>query len=399
MQVVFKRPGMRVPVKSWAAELDEKTTEQLVNAAEIPAVYHHVAVMPDAHLGYGVPIGAVVALEGAVSPDMVGVDVACGVLAVPTSASKVSTQEVETIIGRLREVIPTGRHHHEEPVPERYMPDGWGGLIVVGQQFDSARHQLGTLGGGNHFIEIQQGSDTAIWIMIHSGSRNLGYRVAKYYSKEAARLNEMWFTSSGYYKGKWVPSRLAKQKLSSIPRGSPVAGFYLEEMRYCMRFAKASRALMMQRVAEIFTEVTGEAVLPEVAPIDVHHNYVAIEHHYGKNVWVHRKGAILARKGTICIIPGSQGTHSYIGRGLGNSEAFHSCSHGAGRKMGRRQATRELNLAEEQAKLEGVVHSVRTQAELDEAPGAYHDIDQVMDQQTDLVNIKLMLTPLGVLKG
>ena len=249
----------------------------------------------------------------------------------------------------------------------------------------------------NHFLEIQAGDDGNVWLMVHSGSRNVGYKVAKHYSDVAKKLNEKWYTDAGVIGGKWYPSRLVKNDLAILPIGTREARDYLAEMKYCLEFARANRALMMLRAVGIFEEVTGGGVVGDA--IDIHHNYVVIEHHFNQDVWVHRKGATLAREGTMGIIPGSQGTHSYIVRGKGNLDSFCSCSHGAGRQMGRKQAKRELNLADEQARMEGIVHSVRDQGDLDEAPGAYKDIGEVMAAQQDLVEIVVELTPLGVLKG
>jgi len=271
-------------------------------------------------------------------------------------------------------------------------------MPIVSAEYESARKQIGTLGGGNHFWEVQQGDDDRIWLMVHSGSRNLGYRVAKHYSKVANDLNERWYTDAGEIDGQWYPSRLVKNELAILPIGTNEARRYLAEMKYCMAFAKANRELMMKRAASVFEEVTGGVVhLDEM--VDIHHNYVSIEHHFGQDVWAHRKGATLAREGTVGIIPGSQGTHSYIVRGKGNPDSFNSCSHGAGRRIGRKQAKRELNLVDEQERLRGIVHSVRNVGDLDEAPSAYKDIEEVMANQEDLVEILVTLTPLGVLKG
>jgi len=245
---------------------------------------------------------------------------------------------------------------------------------------------LGTLGGGNHFIEIQKGDDGHIWIMIHSGSRNLGFKVANYYNKLAIGLNEKWHTS--------VPR---EWELAFLLTDSDEGQAYIKEMQYCVEYALANRRLMMERVIQSVANNTNQTGFDEM--INIAHNYASLEHHYGKDVWVHRKGATLARKGTVGIIPGSQGTASYIVEGLGNKESFESCSHGAGRKMGRKQAQRELNLEEEQAKLKGILHSVRGIKDLDEASGAYKDIKTVMENQKDLVKILVELKPLAVVKG
>lgn len=245
------------------------------------------------------------------------------------------------------------------------------------------------MGGGNHFIEIQRGSDGHIWLMVHSGSRNIGKRVADYYNKLAIRKKDEW--------GSDIPKNW---QLDFLPVDSEECQKYLIEMRYCVEFALASRKLMMKKIKEIFEKNTeGRLFLPEM--INIAHNYASFENHFGEDVIVHRKGATQARKGQWGIIPGSQGSKSYIVRGKGNPESFESCSHGAGRKLGRRQAQRILVLEEEIEKLDKkkILHSIRGRRDLDEAPSAYKDIDLVMENQKDLVDIEIELTPLAVVKG
>ncbi|MDD2731430.1 MAG: RtcB family protein [Candidatus Portnoybacteria bacterium] len=252
--------------------------------------------------------------------------------------------------------------------------------------------QLASLGSGNHFIEIQKGSDGHIWIMIHSGSRNVGLKIADYYNKLAIKLNEKWRSS--------VPK---EWQLAFLPVDSDEGQAYLKEMNYAVEFALANRKLMMDRVIESFrvSLIRNKMVtIMDTEPmINIAHNYASLENHFGENVWVHRKGATLARKGTIGIIPGSMGTKSYIVEGLGNSESFESCSHGAGRKMSRKEAIKSLVLKDEQEKMKEIIGAPRTQNDLEEAPGAYKDIDEVMENQKDLVKILVELTPLAVIKG
>jgi tRNA-splicing ligase RtcB len=244
------------------------------------------------------------------------------------------------------------------------------------------------LGGGNHFIELQLDAEGFLWVMIHSGSRNLGLQVAKHYNDLAKNLNAAWHSSVD-----------PKSDLAFFPLASKYGGQYLREMNYCVQYALANRMAMLERVKECIEEVySGEEF---ETPINIAHNYARLEHHFGKDVMVHRKGATSARKGEIGIIPGSQGAASYIVRGLGNPQSFMSCSHGAGRKMGRKQATRELDLKEQQDILNsrGIIHGIRTVKDLDEAPGAYKDIDKVMENQEDLVEIITKLDPVAVVKG
>jgi tRNA-splicing ligase RtcB len=244
------------------------------------------------------------------------------------------------------------------------------------------------LGGGNHFIEIQKGSDGYIWVMIHSGSRNMGKQVADYYNKVAIKLNEKYFTS--------VPKNW---ELAFLPIETQEAHLYFKEMKFCIEFALANRKLMMNRIKESVVEVIGNIETDEI--INKSHNFAAWEHHFDENLLIHRKGATRAFEGELGMIPGSMGSKSYIVKGLGNPQSFMSCSHGAGRKMGRKQASRELNLNEEikQMNQQGIIHGLRSQNDLDEAPGAYKDIDKVMENQKDLVEILIELKPLGVIKG
>jgi len=259
-------------------------------------------------------------------------------------------------------------------------------MVVVSRQHDSAMLSLGTLGGGNHFIEVQQGWDGYVWVMLHSGSRNLGLKVAQYYNELAVDLNRKWHSSVD-----------PAYKLAFLPADSSAGRAYIREMRYCIDYAAVNRRLMMDQVQDIFKQEIGEVRFSDTK--DVAHNYARLEHHFGRNVWVHRKGATSAREGEVGIIPGSMGTASYITKGRGNEDSFMSCSHGAGRNMSRRRAVKELDLVEEQGKLKSVVHSVTTQSDLDEAPGAYKDIDEVMENQKDLACVLLKLTPLASVKG
>ena len=384
----------KLPILLWVDNLEEEALGQAKNLANLPFAFHHIAQMADAHVGYGMPIGGVLATEGAVIPNGVGVDIGCGMCAVATGLRELSHEQLKDIHRTLQQVVPLGFKHHRRPRSSELMPPVPGGfdladLPVVAAEFASARRQLGTLGGGNHFMEIQQGSDGHIWLMVHSGSRNLGYQVAGVYNKLAIRLAEKGGT-------RILP---AKWQLDFLPLGSEEGERYLREMRYCVEFAKANRREMMQQMQEVVAELSGCDSFGQA--IDVAHNYAAMEEHFGREVCVHRKGATRAGQGEQGIIPGSQGSFSYIVRGLGNADAFSSCSHGAGRVMGRKEAQRQLDLEEELAKLKrrNVVHGIRSRKHLDEAPGAYKNIEQVMANQQDLVTIEVELQPLAVVKG
>lgn len=377
------------PIKMWLDTIEDSALEQAKNLANLPFIHKHVALMPDAHQGYGMPIGGVIATKRVVIPNAVGVDIGCGMCAVKTSIEDIDSDTLKKLMSFIRKKIPLGKNWHKQPQDSELMPKVDQLPTVVSRQYNRALYQLGTLGGGNHFIEIQYGSDHCIWIMIHSGSRNIGLKVANHYNELAKNLNEKWH------------SKIPKSwDLAFLPIETPEAKEYMEEMNYCVAFALANRNLMMERIKECFRSVLGHKITFDT-PINIAHNYACWEHHFNENVLVHRKGATCAKKGKLGIIPGSQGTQSYITEGLGNPDSFDSCSHGAGRVLGRKQAIRSLDLAQEieQLNKKGIIHSVRNQNDLDEAPSAYKDIEQVMANQTDLVKIKVALEPLAVIKG
>jgi tRNA-splicing ligase RtcB len=377
------------PIKLWLDEIEAEALAQARNLANLPFAFSHIAIMPDSHVGYGMPIGAVLAAKGVVIPNAVGVDIGCGMCAMRTEMKRLTKEQLKKILGIARQLIPVGFDHHKTRQDEALMPQqSHESMKIVTREYISALKQIGTLGGGNHFIEIQKGSDGYIWIMIHSGSRNIGLKVADYYNKMAQKLNERYFSS--------VPKEV---QLAFLPVEGEEAHQYMDEMNYCIDFALANRKLMMDRMIEAITEVKGSFGRDEI--INKSHNFAAWEKHFGTGVLVHRKGATRAYEGELGMIPGSQGTKSYIVRGLGNRDSFMSCSHGAGRKMGRARATRELDLEKEIAFLEkqGILHAIRHKSDLEEAAGAYKDISVVMENQNDLVDIVVELKPLAVIKG
>jgi tRNA-splicing ligase RtcB len=371
----------RIPIKLWLKDIEQGALDQALNLAKLPFAYKWIAIMPDSHVGYGMPIGGVMATDRVIIPNAVGVDIGCGMTAWKSDLTELDVDEIKRIMGEIRKVIPLGFSHHKEK-------QEWSGfdnapdIRIIQQELENAKYQLGTLGGGNHFIEIQKGDDGLIWVMLHSGSRNFGLKTATEYHNKAKKLCERWLSD--------IPDK----DLSFLPMDTREGGEYYEAMKYALDFAYANRTLMMNRIVNIIgvEHFPGE-------PINVHHNYAAFEHHYGKDVLVHRKGATKATLGLTGIIPGSMGTSSYITEGLGNSESFMSSSHGAGRCMGRNQAKNTLNLEDEQTKMSGIVHGLQSIGDLDEAPGAYKDIDEVMENQSDLVKIKVKLRPLASIKG
>lgn len=377
----------QIPVKLWIKDIEEGALQQALDLANLRISYSHIAIMPDSHQGYGMPIGGILATEDAVVPNAVGVDIGCGMCSLRTSLTDISLKDLKNIMSQIRKSTPVGFKHHSTKQDDKWMPPLEEELPIVIQEFESATSQVGTLGGGNHFIEIQKGSDGYIWIMIHSGSRNIGYTVAGHYHKLAIEET--------YNRG----DRDVPRDLSYFLKDSSNFDLYLKEMNYCMAFALNNRKLMMERVKEAFIDTIPDIEFSNF--INKPHNFAAYETHFGNQVIVHRKGATRAEKGEWGMIPGSQGTNSYLVIGKGNPDSFNSCSHGAGRVMSRAKARRTLDLKSEMARLQqkGIIHAIRNRSDLDEAPSSYKDIKEVMALQEDLVEIKVELTPLAVIKG
>ena len=378
-----------IPIKLWLGDMEEGALQQARNLANLPFAYHHIAIMPDAHFGYGMPIGAILATDDVIIPNGVGVDIGCGMCAVKTSLQHIERHEIKQVMKAIRATIPLGFNRHKKALHRSLMPELDGSLPIVEREYNHARAQIGTLGGGNHFIEIQRGRDNFIWFMVHSGSRNLGYQVAKHYNKLATNLNKQWQSP--------IPS---SWQLAYLPMDSNDGQTYFREMNYCLAFARANRMSMCKRVEEALMENVSTEIDFE-KPLNIAHNYAARESHFGKTVYIHRKGATRAESGEKGIIPGSQGSSSYIVCGKGNPESFRSCSHGAGRKLGRKQAQRELNLEQEKRQLDekNILHAIRGRKDLEEAAGAYKDIEIVVERQNDLVDTLEILQPLAVIKG
>jgi len=402
-----KKDGTRLPVKSWCRDIEDGALQQALNLANHPVVVDHVALMPDAHVGYGMPIGGVIACSGAVIPNAVGVDIGCGMGAIRTSVNAESLGDrkaLRLIIEELKMRVPVGEGKAREYAIEWDGFEAWldglgsrdkpGWFTERGWQLDACN--LGTLGGGNHFIEIQKSENGEVWLMLHSGSRNLGYRVANYYHKEALKLNAT------------MNSVLPDPELAYLPLDVELGQDYVRDMNFALTYAAENRRLMMGHLKKVMAEhVAGIEFLAEV---NIHHNYAAEEEHGGRSVWVHRKGATSARLGETGIIPGSMGTSSYIVEGLGNPESFESCSHGAGRRMGRAAACRQLSEEDCDKAMEGVVFDrwgksdirgtdKKKLLDLSEAPLAYKDIDAVIEAELDLVKPMVKLKPLAVVKG
>lgn len=384
--MVQKIETEQIPIKLWLDNLEEGALQQAKNLANLDIAYKHIAIMPDSHQGYGMPIGGILASKEAIIPNAVGVDIGCGMCSLRTNLEGVDLDDLKKIMGRIRETIPVGFKHHNEKQDEKWMPPLEENLPIVSKEFERGKYQVGTLGGGNHFVEIQRGSDGYIWIMVHSGSRNIGYTVANYYHKKAVEETKK--------RGNNIP-----KDLSYFLKGTDEYDSYFNEMNYCINFALQNRKLMMERVKDAFEEIIPTVEFSNF--INKPHNFAAWETHYGEKLMVHRKGATRAEKGEWGMIPGSQGTSSYLVKGKGNPLSFNSCSHGAGRVMSRAEARRSLDLKKEVSHLKnmGVLHALRHKKDLDEAPSSYKDIKEVMALQKDLVDIKIELTPLAVIKG
>ncbi|MFL5308570.1 MAG: RtcB family protein [Polyangia bacterium] len=391
-----------VPIKVWAPvhEVESVALEQLKRTASLPWVFHHVAAMPDVHFGKGATVGSVVAMRGAVSPAAVGVDIGCGMGAIRTS---VRADELPDSLNRLRgaieAAIPVGFNAHDEPAFKHGMPEpiARDGLKLfaefrdltpkVRDRLSTAKRQVGTLGGGNHFIEVCRGSDGRVWLMLHSGSRNIGKVLAEVHIAQAKQLAHN--------------DELPDRDLAVFLAGTPEMAAYRHDLFWAQRYAFLNRRVMFQLLCDVFTRAVEPHVKRAVtyeAPILCHHNYVAEETHFGEEVIVTRKGAIRAGAGELGIIPGSMGTQSYVVRGLGNADSFQSASHGAGRRMSRGAAKRAYTVKDLADQTAGVCCR-KDAGVLDEIPAAYKPIDQVMKNQADLVEVVVELKQVLCVKG
>lgn len=387
-----QKPG-RVPIKSWAPDLEARAFEQAVNLSNLPFAIDHVALMPDAHAGYGMPIGGVLFADRAVVPYAIGVDIGCGVALVETdlTVETLGAEGLERVLETIDAGVPTGFETLDRAVDRDEaeaaigieLPDS-----VRAAWFEKSLTQLGTLGGGNHFLEIQRDGNGRVFVMLHSGSRSLGKAICDEYHKRALALNKAWH------------SDLPHDELAYLPVGSDEFGAYWKAMAFALRFAEVNRTRMLDVVEAAFERHTAIGRFDRV--VDVHHNYAAWETHGGMTGIVHRKGAVRARDGETVLIPGSMGTASYVGEGLGNAESFHTCQHGAGRAMSRtaaRKAKTSIAVYAEMEALGVVLRSSEPKDVAEEAAFAYKDIESVMAASASLVRATKRLTPLGVVKG
>jgi tRNA-splicing ligase RtcB (3'-phosphate/5'-hydroxy nucleic acid ligase) len=393
--------GNRVPIRMWAdpETVEDQAMAQLRNVANLPWV-HGVSVMPDVHYGKGATVGSVIAMRDAVSPAAVGVDIGCGMTAVRTSLTAADLpDDLRALRGRIEDTVPVGFNSHDRPVPTQRVPGvgGWEQFWArfgdldrgVAQLKERALAQMGTLGGGNHFIEVCLDGDDAVWIMLHSGSRNIGKELAERHIAKAQRLSH----------NQALPDR----DLAVFLTGSPEMEAYRRDLYWAQEYASRNRATMLALLCALVREQfagagTGKGGVRFDEPISCHHNYVSEECYDGVDVLVTRKGAIRAGSGDLGLIPGSMGVGSYVVRGLGNTDAFCSASHGAGRKMSRAKARKTFTQADLAAQTAGV-ECRKDGGIVDEIPGAYKDLDEVMGRQTDLVEVVARLRPVVCVKG
>lgn len=407
----FDKNKMLIPIRIWTASIDdveESCLEQAVNLANLPFAVDHIALMPDTHTGKGMPIGGVIACRNTVIPNAVGVDIGCGMAFVQTDIPVKLLREtmtgsgelIKVIIGNILRTIPVGFKHYSKPQASAVLDKAqtemgkYSADEELIQYIEESYLSVGTLGGGNHFIEIQEDENGLACIMLHSGSRMFGNMIGKHFNKLAHSINEKYFSS--------VPS---SYNLPFLPVDTDEGQRYLNWMQLAMDFAYENRAVMLRKVKAIFTEQVEKhtGLVPSFSnEVNCHHNYAALENHYGENVWVHRKGAVHAAEGEIAIIPGSMGSNSYIVKGLGNRESFLTSSHGAGRSYSRTGAMEKFSVESVMLDLKerNVVLGKNSKKDVaEECRFAYKDIDTVMENQKDLTAPIKKLFTVGVVKG
>jgi tRNA-splicing ligase RtcB (3'-phosphate/5'-hydroxy nucleic acid ligase) len=426
----------QLPIYSWAPELEDGALRQAVNCADLPVAYHHLAVMADGHQGYGVPVGAVMALRDAISPYAVGNDIGCGMAMVPTGLSR--DHVLSPLPSKGGRVGPAARDEIMRQVQAR-IPSGMGvrtaatasgearplltgafdameeasgvcGMpLSTSQSVDPGRGkplhrddlvtrgmaQAGTLGSGNHFIELLVGPEEDLWVMLHSGSRGVGSLICNNFHRMALAHCEEAGHSLADPGLAWLPLGNGGRKWERVGQG------YRRALRAGLDYAELNRRRMLEEIGAIVEERFPRAMLWD-GMVNIHHNDATLEEHFGNEVWVHRKGAVKAARGTTTITPGSMGTGSYLGRGLGDPDSFSSCAHGAGRRLSRGRARDQLSLEDELERIRaagGKVFASSPGAVLDEMPAAYKDLDAVMAAQADLVEPVRRFMPLGTYKG
>lgn len=398
------------PLKMWTkgVPVEDAAMMQLRNAASLPFIHKHIAAMPDVHWGMGATVGSVIPTRGAIIPAAVGVDIGCGMCAVMTS---LTAKDLPDSLGGLRaeieQAVPHGRTNNGRPgdtgawdEPPTQAKDAYAQLypalqkilrkhpkmVKTGAAEQRSLCHLGTLGTGNHFIEVCLDTEDRVWVMLHSGSRGIGNAIGMYFINIAREDMRKWFIN------------LPDEDLAYLPEGTDHFDDYLEGVSWAQEFARVNREVMLARTLDAMARALGRPFETTTEAVNCHHNYVTKENHFGANVWLTRKGAVRAREGDLGIIPGSMGARSYIVRGKGNADAFHSCSHGAGRAISRAEARRRFTVEDHVKATEGV--ECRKDAEvIDETPMAYKEIDAVMAAQADLVDVAHVLRQIICVKG
>lgn len=401
----------RVPIKIWLEserQMEESCLTQAVHLAKLPFVYRWVSLMPDTHTGKGMPIGGVIATKNVIIPNAVGSDIGCGMVFVPMGVRLEEIQGIATgngslvqlLVGDILRNIPVGVNRYKTPQESKVLDKAKEQMELYERNqellplIEDGYYQTGTLGGGNHFIELQVDEEGFLGLMIHSGSRHMGKAICDYFHKRARELNEKWYSA--------VPD---EYRLAFLPVDTEEGKQYIAWMQLALDYAYENRQRMMELAMELVKRQIEKHAGVKVSfgeVINCHHNYAALEHHYGENVWVHRKGATRARAGEVAVIPGAMGSYSYIVEGLGNQESFCSSSHGAGRAYSRKGAmeafTTEQVILDLRAR-DVVLGKQKKNDVAEECRFAYKDIDQVMEQQRDLVKPLKKLRTVGVVKG
>ncbi len=397
-------PEGGVPIKAWTrgVPIEEAAAKQLANVARMPFIHQWVAAMPDVHWGIGATVGTVIPTVGAIIPAAVGVDIGCGMMAVRTTLTANDLPEsLRSVRAAIEAAVPHGRTPRGRDkgawnTPPPAAAAAWAELkppfdAIIAKHpavgHSNHRTHLGTLGTGNHFIEVCLDESDRVWFLLHSGSRGVGNKIGRYFIELAKKDMRKWIVN------------LPDEDLAYLSEGTDHFNEYVDAVEWAQTFAMTNRRLMMDAIIAAVGAVPGIPPFgAETEAVNCHHNYVAREHHYGRDVLLTRKGAVRAREGDLGIIPGSMGARSYIVRGKGNPESFHSCSHGAGRAMSRAEAKRRFTL-EDHAKATAGIECRKDSDVLDETPGAYKSIDAVMEAQKDLVEIVHTLRQVVCVKG
>jgi len=399
---VINEPGA-APIKLWTrgVPLEDEARKQLVNIAKLPFIHKWVSVMPDVHLGKGATVGSVVPTIGAIVPAAVGVDIGCGMIAARTTlVASDLPDDLAPLRSAIEQAVPHGRTVGPRDKgawanPPALAIEGWAQLECDFERIKASHpklaktnnlNHLGTLGTGNHFVEVCLDEEQRVWFMLHSGSRGVGNAIGTHFIELAKQDMRRWMIN------------LPDQDLAYLPEGSEHYADYVFAVDWAQRFARTNREIMMKNVVEAARKVITKPFEAQAEAVNCHHNYVQREHHFGKEVFVTRKGAVSARKGELGIIPGSMGAKSFIVRGLGNPDSFNSCSHGAGRVMSRTEAKRRISV-EDHAKATAHVECRKDADVIDESPAAYKSIEAVMAAQSDLVEVMHTLRQVVCVKG